>query len=121
MLDRQIVVITPFAPRTEVVANARVTGEAQCDVSVRGAIAALTIRDDLALRIEAEALEFFAQLRGRLEAAVRREVVGPVAMDRTGDRALMLRTDALAEVFLVGTHVEDLHSGLPQVLDDVAA
>src|SRR5580698_102553 len=121
MLYRLIVAITLFAPRAEVVAHTRVAGNPQRDVGVGGAVAALAIRNDLALRIEAEALEFLAQLRGRFEAAVGGEVVGPVAMDRTGDRARMFGADPLAEIFLVGTHVENLHARASNMLDDIAA
>ena len=54
MLHRQFVAIAPFAPRAQVIAHARIAGEAQRDVGVGGAVAALAVRNDLALRIESE-------------------------------------------------------------------
>src|SRR5712671_7273475 len=100
MLYRKFVAIAPFAPRTEIVAHARITRDSQRHVSVGGAVAALAIRDDFALRIEPELRKLLAQLSCGLEAAVDVDAMRPVAMNRIGDGAGVLRADALAEIFL---------------------
>src|SRR5579859_6813604 len=109
MVDQQIVAITPFAPRSEIVAHACVAGEAQRNVGVGRTVTALAIRDYFAVGIEPQALELGAQLRRRLERTRGVEVMRPVAMDRAGNRAAMARAHALAVPFFIGAYVEDLH------------
>ena len=69
------VLIPPFLPRAEVVAHARVAEQAQREIGVRGAVAALAVRHDFPIGRHAGLLEHRLQVRGRLERAVGAEAL----------------------------------------------
>src|SRR5262245_10459431 len=68
-LNRQIVPIAPFLPRSDVVANARIAEQPQCDVGVRGAVAPLAVRDHFAVTGHAGVGVHLLELGGWLEVA----------------------------------------------------
>src|SRR5271168_3374250 len=111
MVDRQIVMVAPFAPRAEIVPHPWIACEPQRDISVGGAVTALAIGHDFVFWPQPERLKFCPQLGWGLEAAVSADVMDPVAMNSTGNRAAVMSPYALAVVFLVSAHVEDLDSG----------
>src|SRR6185437_6299064 len=84
-LDRQLLPVAPFLPRPRVVAHARITEQAQREVTVRGAVAALAVGDDFLVRRDARGLIDRAQVRGGLERAVGRQVALPLHVRRAGN------------------------------------
>src|SRR5271170_7735288 len=98
MVDRQIIMIAPFAPRAEIVSHARVASEPQREIGIGRAVAALAIGHDFIFGSETERLKFGPQLSSRFKAAVTANVVDPVAMDRAGNRACVPRAHPLAVV-----------------------
>ena len=85
----------------------RIAEQAQRQIRVRGAVAALAVRHDLAVRRHAGLLVHRAQLGGRLERAVGPEVARPFEVHRAGNRAAARRAHGRAAVLAVAARVED--------------
>src|SRR6185503_4243885 len=118
--DRQILPVPPFLPRSRVIADARVAEQAQRQVAVRGAVAALTVRHHFLVRRHTGALVHLAQLVDGLEPPVWSEVARPFDMDRAGDPAAALRPHQRAGVLVVAARVEDDDIPLAEARLDVA-
>src|SRR6185436_282497 len=77
------------------------------EISMGGAVTAVTVRNDLFIRFDAASIVHAAQLVGSFEEAFVIEVVGPFQMDGAGYRAPSRRSDKLAGVFAVRPSVDN--------------
>src|SRR5581483_2625033 len=121
MLDRDVLSVAPFGPRSPVVAHAGEAGELESDIGMGGAVAALAIRHDLGIGPQAQLLELHPQLPRGFQFSVGAVARGPIAMDRSGYGSRTARADALSVVFLVAADVEDLDLRAPDALDQEGA
>src|SRR5207245_11618785 len=117
--DRQIEPVPPLVPRADVVPHARVAGEREGDVALRGAIAALAVGDDLALGRDARLRVHRAQLADGTVAAVAGEIARPLDVDGPGNRTAARGADELASVLGAGADVDDRHVGTIDRSEDV--
>src|SRR5258708_28126203 len=92
-LDRQILPIAPLLPPPRVVPHSRIAEQAQVEVGMGGAIAALAIRHDLLVAPDARPFVHRTQLRCRLERAVGGQVTRPLDVHRARDGPTPLRPD----------------------------
>src|SRR5690606_37011681 len=106
-LHRQLLPVPPLFPRSHIHADARVAEQPQGDIRMRGAVAALTIRDHFPIRCHTGVLIHRAEVVEALEAAVGRQITGPLDMHRAGNGAAAFRADRGAAVLTVGARVED--------------
>jgi len=84
---------------------------------VCGAVAALAVRNDFRIGAQTQRLELGAQLLGGFQKSFCRIRRRPIPMDRSRNRAAALGAHALAEIFLVAAHIEDLNIGTSEPLD----
>src|SRR5215217_5618712 len=80
-LDGQLFAVPPLLPRSDVQADTRVPEQPQRDVGMRGAVPALAVADDLAVRRDTGVLVHPPELGGRLEIAGRGQVARPLDVD----------------------------------------
>src|SRR6516164_7226364 len=120
MLDGNVFAIAPFRPRAPVIAYPRVACLFERHICVRRAVATLAIRNDFRVGPQTQRRELRAKLTGRLHISLRRVTRSPIAMHGAGNRAAPLGAYPFAEILLVAAHVEDLHFGLPESLNQVA-
>src|SRR3954453_20774734 len=120
LLHRQLLPIPPLLPRAGVVADVGVAEEAQRDVGVGGAVAALAVGDDFLVGRDAGRLVPRTELVGRFELAVGGEVARPLDVNRTRDGAAAPGADGGAAVLPVGPCVDDRGAGIAETRLDVA-
>src|SRR5581483_7961019 len=121
MLDRDVLSVAPFGPRSPVVAHAGEAGELESDIGMGGAGAALAIRHDLGIGPQTQLLELHAHLPRGFQLPVGAVARGPIAMDRAGDGTRAAGADALSVVFLVAADIEDLDLRAPDAFDQEGA
>src|ERR1700683_4756611 len=100
MLEWRVVAISVFAPRAPIISHLRIARGLERIVRVRRAIAALAVRNNFGLAIQAKLFELCAQLLGRFESASLVLTCGPIEMNRAGNSAGVFRADAFAVILL---------------------
>src|SRR5689334_20108631 len=120
LLHRQTLPIAPLLPRPGVVADARITEQAQSEIGVRGAIATLAVGHDFLVGRHAGLLVHRAQLGGRFERAVRSKVARPLHVHRAWNAAAALGTDRGALPLTIRARVEQDDIGIADTGLDIA-
>ena len=90
MLNRQIIAIAPFTPGAEVILHVRVADQTKGEVRVGGPIGTLAVRDYFLIGRDVPLRVHFCKLLSGFEKALRVEIVRPLEMNRSGDRASAL-------------------------------